>query len=278
MKIRISSLSKETQTAIIAELARIPLKEELSAETEDTLDVLSKKIKALLEAVLPAEALIQVTPYKSLGEKYLAILIAASSQLINHVQGQYPQLVSLSLNTELELQTQVFRGNGGNVIYRSVDRNNPAESWLTVKSIKIPFRKPKATEEAVLSAIEDFAKEWLEALKDNQALLKYNDLVDYEQLLSTLVQADAKKTISQEVLDAVEKNTEENHTSENLILITKELGDTRLILAAEAVLALHKFYGSLTHDLSEVRKDLYKTAKGLLYVKFANASELWERL
>lgn len=172
-QINLSSLSKETQLAVRKELA----------EGSKVLETIQGKIEEQLKAILPPQAYLKVTPYKSLGGKKLAIEFAASDYQINNVRDQRPQAVSLSLDEELNLQPQIFGGMGGRTIDREVDPTNPAEKWLAMKSITIPFRKPQQTEAAVLKAIQDFAKRWLQAMRDNKDALKYKDLVDYDSLL-----------------------------------------------------------------------------------------------
>src|SRR5688572_18499875 len=81
----------------------------------------------------------EVFKYKMLGDDFLAIKIACTNYLINEVPGQRPQAVSLSLDLKtLELQPQVYGGNGGQKIYRNIDPNNPDEKWLAMKAVKIP--------------------------------------------------------------------------------------------------------------------------------------------
>lgn len=143
------------------------------------------KIEAILNKVVP-KFFHSVSEYKSyFGDgKNLAIKIAASSDEINKVRGQYPQVVSLSLDLKtLELHPQVFGGNGGQVIYRKPNMSDPSEKYLAMKSVKIPFRTPKKEEELVLKAIEKFAENYKLALKENVDTLMYQDMVDYKDLL-----------------------------------------------------------------------------------------------
>jgi len=88
-------------------------------------------------------------------EPYIRIMFAANDHAINGVRGQFPQCVSLLLSVNsLELQTQVYGGNGGGVIYRKPNMEDRKEKYLAMKNVKIPFRKPLKTEEAVLKAIQ----------------------------------------------------------------------------------------------------------------------------
>lgn len=117
-------------------------------------------------------------------QPYLKIWIACSTHEINRVQGQLPQLVSLHLSNELELSHQVFGGNGGRWIYRRPNLDNPREKYLAMASEKVPFRTPEKTEDAVLRAIGRFIDNYKQLLIDNRAELMYQDIVDYNSLLS----------------------------------------------------------------------------------------------
>jgi len=147
---------------------------------------LKEKIEAILKKVVP-NFYHKVWVYNNFfGEgKSFGILISASDYLINNVEGQYPQVVSLSLNLKtLELQPQVFGGNGGQSIYREPNMDDPKEKYLAMKSIKIPFRTPNKNEESVLKAIEKFAENYKKAIKENIDVLKYRDIVDYNSLIN----------------------------------------------------------------------------------------------
>jgi hypothetical protein len=140
------------------------------------------QILTALKKVLPSKAFILVEPYKCLGEEHLKIAFAASEININDVRGQKPQIVSLCLR-DLELSVQAFGGNGGQVIYRQPNMEDSKEKYLAMQSIKIPFRQPKKEEKAILKAVEKFANNWLQALKDNQDKLTHQNLVNYQELL-----------------------------------------------------------------------------------------------
>ena len=125
-----------------------------------------------------------VSEYGFLGSKDLAIRIAAKDFLINGVEGQRPQAVSLTLDlTTLELQPQVFGGCGGQCIHRQPNRNLPDEKHLAMKSVKIPFRKPQRNEEAILKAITKFCQNYKQTLIDNIDVLTDQKIVDYQILL-----------------------------------------------------------------------------------------------
>jgi len=146
---------------------------------------MKEKIETTLKKVLPASAFINVQPYKGcFGDNYIAIEFAVSDYNINQVRGQKIQMVSLSLKTKtLELQPQVFGGNGGQSISRKPNLGDPKEKYLYCKGIKIPFKKPMPVEKNVLAAIERFAQNWVKALKENKEVLMYQELVNYDEFL-----------------------------------------------------------------------------------------------
>ena len=148
-------------------------------------DDLITKINAILQKEVP-NFFHSVTKTKSYfgNEEQIAIKIAASDYEINNVRGQYPQLVSLLLNVDtMELNVQVFGGNGGQRIYRDINPNDPKEKFYAMIGIKVPFRTPQKNEKAVLSAIQKFVQNYKQALRDNIQTLRYKNNVDYETLL-----------------------------------------------------------------------------------------------
>lgn len=142
------------------------------------------KIKEILEKELPQEAFKVVSPHKGFGGQYLKIAFAANDHQINGVRGQLPQVVSLNLDlADLELETQCFGGNGGRCIYRKPNLEDAKEKYLAMKSVKVPFRKPKKEEKSVLNAITKFCQNWLKTLKENKETLEYQNVVNYDELL-----------------------------------------------------------------------------------------------
>jgi hypothetical protein len=149
------------------------------------IDDLITKINAILQKEVP-NFFHSVTKTKSYfgNEEQIAIKIAASDYEINNVRGQYPQLVSLLLNVDtMELNVQVFGGNGGQRIYRDINPNDTKEKFYAMIGIKVPFRTPQKNEKAVLSAIQKFVQNYKQALRDNIQTLRYKNNVDYETLL-----------------------------------------------------------------------------------------------
>jgi len=149
------------------------------------IDDLITKINAILQKEVP-NFFHSVTKTKSYfgNEEQIAIKIAASDYEINNVRGQYPQLVSLLLNVDtMELNVQVFGGNGGQRIYRDINPNDPKEKFYAMIGIKVPFRTPQKNEKAVLSAIQKFVQNYKQTLRDNIQTLRYKNVVDYETLL-----------------------------------------------------------------------------------------------
>ncbi|MDA3780355.1 MAG: hypothetical protein PF487_09100 [Bacteroidales bacterium] len=146
---------------------------------------MQNEIKNLLEAVLPSKTIIEVSEHEQYfsNEKTLRIVFYPQSETVNGVRGQYPEVVSLSLSLDtLELQPQIYGGNGGQCIYRTPDENNP---YLAMQRIKIPFRKPKPEQKFILAAIKRFAERWLQTIKDNKDVLIHHDLVNYDEFLNS---------------------------------------------------------------------------------------------
>lgn len=144
-----------------------------------------EKITDILKKVLPG-FYVSVSEHKqTFGGNYLAIAMAASGHNINGEGGQKVQVVSLGLDLKtLELNTQVYGGNGGGCIYREPNTENPKERFLAMKSVKVPFRRPVCNEKDVLAAIERFAVNYKNTLIENRLVLKYQDLVNYDELLN----------------------------------------------------------------------------------------------
>lgn len=152
-----------------------------------TTPTIKEQIEAILYKVLGDKGFVYyVEPYKGIfSDTYHKIWISCSSKTINQVRGQEPQAVSLALRNEtMELYPQCYGGNGGNRIYREPDMNHPREKYLAMQSVKVPFKQPKKELKFVLSAIERFAQNYINTLKENKEVLKYKDLVDYDKLLS----------------------------------------------------------------------------------------------
>jgi hypothetical protein len=146
---------------------------------------LKSKIEKILDKVLPGfyKNVFVRKNYFDKGES-IGIIMAASNYEINRVKGQYPQDVSLMLDVEeMDLNVQVFGGNGGNRIYLIPDKNDPKEKYLAMAGVKIPFRTPKKEEKFVLQAIEKFAENYKKALKENKDRLMYKEYVDYDTLI-----------------------------------------------------------------------------------------------
>lgn len=120
----------------------------------------------------------------SFGGKYVCMWIACSTYEINNVNGQRPQMVSLMLDMDgLTLRPQSLGGNGGQCIYRQPNMEDPNERYLAMKSVKVPFRKPKNTVEAAVDCVGKFADNYIKTLADNYDVLRYKEIVDYDGLL-----------------------------------------------------------------------------------------------
>jgi hypothetical protein len=142
------------------------------------------EIENILKSVLPQGIWRIVNEGKIMGEDFIHIAFAVKDYNINGVNGQKPQCVSLILYTErLELKPQVFCGNGGQHIYRKPNLNDSKEKYLYMKSVKVSFRKPKPEMDKVLRAIKLFAENYIKALRENQSVLMYQDIVNYDEIL-----------------------------------------------------------------------------------------------
>ena len=120
----------------------------------------------------------------SMGGDYVRIAIASSSHQINDIFMQHPDVVSLNLDLNtMELQPQHFGGSGGASILCKPNLDDPKEKYCAYGRLKIPFRQPKATEEAVIKAVERFAQRWTETMKANKGRLAYSQYVNYDELL-----------------------------------------------------------------------------------------------
>jgi hypothetical protein len=151
---------------------------------------MKEKILEILKNTLPENTNIIIRERKGVfsGKPELMVGFSVGTHLINGVSDQYPQFVSLWLKLDtMEFTVQSFGGCGGGRIYRKPDMNNPNEKYLAMVGVKIPFRKPKPNEEAVLGAVERFAQNWLKALKDNIDVLQYSQYVDYKEYLKDVV-------------------------------------------------------------------------------------------
>jgi hypothetical protein len=146
---------------------------------------MKSQIQDIVLSTLPESFYVILQKRKAIisNDPQLLIAFAPNNYEINQVKGQHPQLVSLLLNMKtLELNTQVFGGNGGGNIYREPDPNHPKEKYLAMVGVKVPFRKPKQTQESVLRAIQLFCERYIQTLKDNKETLRYKDVVDYSFL------------------------------------------------------------------------------------------------
>lgn len=143
------------------------------------------KIETILSGLKQGGFLTIVQPYSIMGDERIKIAIATSDKLINGVRGQYPDLISFSLDKDLNLQAQSFGGSGGGSLYRNINPENSDERYLAMKSVKVSFRKPQQTEKAVLGALERLTINYYETLLTfkRQGLLRYADLSDYDNLL-----------------------------------------------------------------------------------------------
>jgi len=140
---------------------------------------MKQKITDLLTSILP-NFLILVSEQGATfdNDQHLKIVMGIGS-----TSGGYLHPVSLALNTTKNiLSVQIYGGQGGQSIYRETDPNNPKEKYLAFGRIKIPFKRPQCNEDAVLRAIERFAKNYKQAISDNKEVLISKDRIDFNAL------------------------------------------------------------------------------------------------
>lgn len=146
-----------------------------------THSITAEKVEELLKIALPGFHIL-VSEWKgSFSYNYLKIVIGAADKDKKVVS---IQSVSLSLNLKnLELQPQIYGGEGGQSIYRDINPEDPRERFLAMARIKIPFRRPACNEKDVLAAIERFAVNYKKALIENKDVLKARERINYDELL-----------------------------------------------------------------------------------------------
>ena len=150
---------------------------------------LQAEITELIKNKLKGKFPFNVSKHKfSFGDdEYLQIWFACSDKDINNVQGQKPQVVSLCLILKtLELKPQTFGGNGGRCIYRQPNLDDPNERYLAMKSVKLPFRTPTPTVAKVKEGISKFIDNYSKTLKENRATIRYQEMVNYDELLKDM--------------------------------------------------------------------------------------------
>lgn len=149
------------------------------------METLRDKIEKIVKETLPESFHITVSQHEGIfNGEYIKIVMAVSDYQINSVKGQFPQVVSMCLEIDtMELKTQIYGGMGGQCITRKVNKNDPKESWLAMKSIKVPFRTPKKEEKFVLAAIKKFAENFYTSLVENVEVLTGQEYVDYKKVL-----------------------------------------------------------------------------------------------
>jgi hypothetical protein len=148
---------------------------------EDLKIQISDILTAKLGTKFPFSVTIDSTCF---GGKYIKIWWSCSLHQINNVRGQLPQVVSFSLNNDLTFKPQVYGGNGGRYIDRDINPENPKEKYLCMASEPIPFRTPKKETTAILKCLSKTIDNYIDILKTHKNNLKYQDIVDYNYLLS----------------------------------------------------------------------------------------------
>ena len=154
-----------------------------------SMTAIANQINAILTAKFGDKLPFGVSAQKGcLGGEYVQIWISCSTKLIHQVRGQMPQVVSLCVDDDLTLRTQVFGGNGGGCIYRKPNTEIREEKYLYMKSVKVPFRQPKKELKFIVNAVSNFCDNYVKTLRENIDTLMYQDIVDYKALLASLPQ------------------------------------------------------------------------------------------
>jgi hypothetical protein len=142
-------------------------------------------VQDILKKSLPGFWIYVSEGKQTFGGNYLKIAMAAKAININGIEGQKIQIVSLSLDLKkLELEPQIYGGNGGQCIYRKPNQEDPKERFLAMKAVKVSFRRPPCNEKDVLAAIERFALNYKKTLIENRQNLMYQDMINYDELLN----------------------------------------------------------------------------------------------
>ena len=120
------------------------------------------------------------------GGEFIAINIATSDYAINGVRGQFYNNISMSLYPDFELKFQIYGGNGGQCIYRTIDPKIEKEKYLALSREKITFRTPQKNKEAVLKAFQKVCERYIETLIkiNDRGLLRSENLAHTQSLLA----------------------------------------------------------------------------------------------
>nr|WP_293842908.1 hypothetical protein [uncultured Arsenicibacter sp.] len=124
--------------------------------TNEQIAELKTKVSKILAKNLPRQVTIELwnNPNK------IVVFLFTGLRSINN-----PTMVSFVVENDLNVQFQHFGGEGGQNIFRETDPNNPKERFHAMGGEKIPFRKPKKTEAAVLKAIEKIPADYLATMR-----------------------------------------------------------------------------------------------------------------
>ncbi len=139
-------------------------------------------IRVILDKNLPETFWKEVSKRKTLGSVSLKIAMAPTGYLINGIESQRPQVVSLALWYEhKELSPQAYGCCGGQSFLVHPDPEGP-EKHYAYSSVKVPFRKPKWNEKAVYGAVERFCQKYVQLLRENADRLPHKQHGDYSFL------------------------------------------------------------------------------------------------
>jgi len=134
-----------------------------------------QKIKTTVDEILsnelPSGIKYSVSEREFMGDVSLAISMWVDSEYVEH-NGHCGQ-VSYSLFPDTwELQSQVYGGIGGGRISVKTD-----DTRFYCEGIKIPFRKPRKTEDAVIKALHRLCENYISTIRSNFDKLIYVDRV-----------------------------------------------------------------------------------------------------
>ena len=145
---------------------------------------MKEKILQKIQSIVPNAFVIVEDRKAFYGGNFLKIAIAGSDKLINNVKGQYPGLVSLSLDLDKkELSVQIYGGCGGQTLLVNVDKNDPAQKYNAYHGVRIPFRKPQPNDEKIVNAIGKFVQNWKDAIKSHLDRMPHAEMADWKKLV-----------------------------------------------------------------------------------------------
>jgi len=114
-----------------------------------------QEIQVLLIQNLPGKFFYARERKTFCGDYFIAINIAKDYFLINGIEWQYAEHVSLSLQDWI-LEYQAYNGSGGRSIYRKPNKSLEGEKYLALGSEKMPAIRIKDTRKSLLKICNDY--------------------------------------------------------------------------------------------------------------------------